>query len=85
MKTAEEYFEEFFGDIGEAIVDNHHAIEFAKKFASQNTLNRDKVMEVLKGFDIYKHSAIKGHDAAYDSAIGKIADAICSLSLPTLS
>ena len=52
------------------------AIGAMKEYASQNTLNRDKVMEVLKQFAV---SPIGGHTEEYQN---QIADAICSLSVP---
>ena len=58
----------------------------------QNTLNRDKAMEILKEVviatrnrDNMDDEIVKDLEAAFDDYLMQKADAICSLSLPVLS
>jgi hypothetical protein len=54
-----------------------------EEYAQQSTLNRDKVMEVL----VAKSQWIESHSesAVFEGKFRELADALCSLSLPTLS
>jgi len=83
MKTAEELRKQFQEETG---VDPGNQIGFLayvdwieKRLTQQNTLNRDKVMEILMGdrrgvsYNLYLPEA------------EKIADALCSLALPEIS
>ena len=79
MKTAEGYFEEYFGTKPE-LPYSLDAVEFAKYYAQQNTLNRDKVMEILVKLLKYYGGIIIDDDELINSV-----DAICSLSLPNLN
>ena len=60
------------------------AIEAMEEYARQNTLKREKVMEILKSNSI---KSISYNDRGYPhiplNNCEYIADAICSLSLPT--
>jgi hypothetical protein len=83
MKTAEEFLNDKFNGKGYEFkihdwingqVSNYSPCELLEEYAQQNTLNRDKVMEVLKY-----------HITADAGILIELADALCSLSLPTLS
>jgi len=75
--SAAEYFEEVFGHTYNSSYSSIEMIKFAEGFAQQNTLSREKVMEILE-MEIPV-------DEIYDSRNKRIADAICSLALPELS
>ena len=67
---------------------DHWLEEKLVKIIQQNTLNREKVKDVLKqerDFEVYGNGKKRYYICAEDSDIDEIADAICSLSLPTLS
>jgi len=80
MKTAEEFLNDKFNGKGYEFkihdwingqVSNYSPCELLEEYAQQNTINRDKVMEILTSKAM--------------SSLDEIVDAICSLSLPTLS
>jgi hypothetical protein len=83
MKTAEEYFEANEPHDPNCIisgqrVSKRRCIQLMEEYAKQNTLDRDKVMEILRS-KLY-------HLFESDSYVySELADAIMSLSLPTLS
>jgi Glu-tRNA(Gln) amidotransferase subunit E-like FAD-binding protein len=67
-------------------VSNYPPCELLEEYASQNTLNRDKVMEILNAHDdtlIDQYEDVWG--VIPSDSYGEVADALCSLSLPTLS
>jgi hypothetical protein len=80
MKTSEEFLNDKFNGKGYEFkihdwingqVSNYPPCELLEEYAQQNTLNRDKVMEILTSKAM--------------SSLDEIVDAICSLSLPALS
>jgi hypothetical protein len=85
MKTSEEFLNDKFNGKGYEFkihdwingqVSNYPPCELLEEYASQNTLNRDKVKATL----------VKDHDTySWDEWIEKVTDDLCSLSLPTLS
>ena len=82
MKTAVEFFEEKYGNSHDQLYDSLLMIQFATDYvfevmSEQNTLNRDKVDAIL--YDCFRFSDHYGESAK------EALDAICSLSLPTLS
>lgn len=94
MNTAEEFWQSKNGgksseeatEHGELITPSY-AITLIEEFTQQNTLNRDKVMEILESnfgiiYSPTNIAPIYGIDKIY---FDKIADAICSFSLPALS
>jgi hypothetical protein len=59
--------------------------ELLVEYAQQNTLNRDRVIEVVgEIIDRYNLLEYFGH-SEQDTILNHFADALCSLSLPTLS
>jgi len=96
MKTAAREFyrklnnDNLIPDIeGEPAFTPDQMIWFAEEYAQQSTLNRDKVMEVA--FDtLYKHDCkevdcVVMLNKQLTDISEELTDALCSLSLPTLS
>ena len=79
MKTAKAFWVEKFGSYNTKI-DSITAIKFAEQYAQQNTLNRDKVMEVFM-----KHGVSTYGRAEREYSLKEFEEAVDSLSLPTLS
>ena len=90
MKTAEEFLNDKFNGKGYEFkihdwingqVSNYSPCELLEEYAQQNTLNMDKVIE-----RITKDPAFEGlPEYAKERLEPLISDALCSLSLPTLS
>ena len=74
MKTAEEFLKEKGYPSDHSIT--YEIAKLMEEYAQQNTLNRDKVMEIVTSYKINFYSGFKPD---------KMVDAICSLALPTLS
>jgi hypothetical protein len=96
MKTAEEFLNDKFNGKGYEFkihdwingqVSNYSPCELLEEYAQQNTLNRDKVMEVLdKALTIHQEHNVKDNVINLRIMGKKLATGkICSLSLPTLS
>jgi hypothetical protein len=98
MKTAEEFAEHRY----QKLIDDKHSwniqqftlwdmVEFAEAYAQQNTLNREKVMEILNELFHHPHAFLTDYAtqeelnqiASEDAEmIANYADAICALALP---
>ena len=91
MKTKEQIIDELSTEYASSSTKldyDHWLEEKLVKFIQQNTLNRDKVKDVLKqerDFEVYGNGKKRYYICAEDSDIDEIADAICSLSLPAMS
>ena len=90
MKTAKEFWRERELEKGssEEEVDNIiddmvEVFQFAEEYAQQNTLNRDKVMEIID-FNTAENFKRYFNATAPQYFFKEAADAICSLSLPAL-
>ena len=86
MKPAEEYYrrKERMKPDEHLYLDDLHIIDMLEEYASQNTLNRDKVMDIFAKFE-GEALAHRQHGKETFPVAEKYTDAICSLSLPTLS
>jgi len=97
MKTAKQFRKEKYGDQRHLFSDQEQELidQMMEEYASQNTLDRDRVMEILTKQDEngnyweilrYKREII-GVDnllTPYDGT-EEFADAICSLTIPSVS
>jgi hypothetical protein len=85
MKTAEEFLKE--KNIDYSFFNTSLAkdvIKWMEEYAQQSTLNRDKVIEILDEASRIKPKGMPSGTIMFDK-FPLVADAICSLSLPTLS
>jgi len=99
MKTAEEYFEKHEPHDPNVIiagqrVSKARCIQLMEEYASQNTLDREKVMEILKQYrdepvkflDEYRIRHAPNEIPDYERGLlNKYTDAICSLALSSVS